>query len=78
MGLVRVGSGGGDSGELGRSCDFEWVRDISRACRETGVRFCYHQTGALLRRDGTVYRIPREKQQAQAQRAEKLLFSESV
>lgn len=77
-GLVRAVTVGGESGEHARICDFEWVRDISRACRETGVRFCYHQTGALLRRDGTVYRIPREKQQAQAQRAEKLLLSESV
>ncbi|HBF14270.1 MAG TPA: hypothetical protein DDW30_01020 [Clostridiales bacterium] len=74
--LVREVTVGGESGEHARLCDFEWVRDISRACREAGVRFRYHQTGARLLRDGTEYRIPRGKQQTQAQRAERLLLSE--
>lgn len=75
-GFVREVTVGGESGEFARVCDFAWVEAICRDCRETGVRFSYHQTGALLRRDGKVYRIPRNSQQEQAKRAEKLLTEE--
>jgi hypothetical protein len=34
------------------------------------VRFSYHQTGALLRRDGRLYQIPRHLQEEQAKRAD--------
>ena len=64
---------GGESGEAARACDFAWVRGLCEACREAGVRFSYHQTGALLIRDGKTYRIPRMEQQKQAKRAELLL-----
>lgn len=64
--LVTVG---GESGKDARVCDFDWVTDIQRACAEAKVRFSYHQTGALLRRDGKLYRIPRRHQHEQAKRA---------
>ena len=60
---------GGESGEDARECDFAWVMNIRNACNEAGVHFSYHQTGALLRRDGKLYRIPRHLQQEQAKRA---------
>ncbi len=60
---------GGESGEGARVCDFEWVMDIQRACADAGVSFSYHQTGALLRRNGRIYRIPRRCQHEQALRA---------
>lgn len=60
---------GGESGEGARECDFAWVKEIADACRSADVAFHYHQTGALLRRDGKLYRIPRRMQQIQAQRA---------
>ncbi len=60
---------GGESGEGARECDFDWVLGIRAACFAAGVRFSYHQTGALLRRDGVLYRIPRSQQHAQAVRA---------
>ena len=60
---------GGESGEGARECDFAWVMNLHDACKEAGVRFSYHQTGALLRRDGRLYRIPRRLQQEQAKRA---------
>ena len=60
---------GGESGEGARVCDFEWVKRIARDCEAAGVRFSYHQTGALLRRDGKLYHIPRRHQHTQAKRA---------
>ena len=36
---------------------------------EAGVRFTFHQTGARLRKDGRIYRIPRYLQHEQARKA---------
>ena len=69
-GRIRTVTVGGESGPGARICDFGWVRRIFDACREAGVGFCYHQTGALLWKDGKQYRIPRAEQQSQAARAE--------
>ena len=65
-GGISTVSVGGESGEHARESCFEWVCDLHDACEEYGVRFHYHQTGALLRRDGRLYRIPRARQQEQA------------
>ena len=66
---VEAVSVGGESGEGTRECDFEWVKGIRDACQKAHVHFSYHQTGALLRRDGKLYRIPRRHQHDQAERA---------
>ncbi len=60
---------GGETGEGARECDFDWVRELHEQCKEYGVRFSFHQTGSLLRRDGKLYRIPRAHQHTQAERA---------
>lgn len=67
----RIGEvlAGGESGERARVCDFAWVTGIRDACAAYGVRFHYHQTGALLRKDGQIYRIPRAVQHSQAKKA---------
>lgn len=75
-GGIREVTIGGESGEGARICDFAWVRKIYDACREAGVRFSYHQTGALLYKDGKQYRIPRHEQHRQAARAEAELRNE--
>ncbi len=64
---------GGESGDRARPCNFDWVADISHACRENHVRFSYHQTGAILIRDGKTYHIPRNLQHIQAEKAQKIL-----
>lgn len=66
---IQEVSVGGESGDGARVCDFDWVADIYRACKTADIRFTYHQTGALLRKNDTLYRIPRTQQHAQAQRA---------
>ena len=71
---IREVTVGGESGESARVCDFAWVQEISAACRNAGVRFSYHQTGARLMKDGKIYRIPRKEQHEQAKRAEMLLI----
>ena len=50
-------------GESGR------VLDIRSQCVESNVPFHFKQTGALFRKDGRLYRIPRSQQMAQARRA---------
>ncbi len=60
---------GGESGKYARSLDYEWVLDMHRQCREAGIRFCFHQTGSYLIKDGRQYHIPRNLQHSQAQKA---------
>lgn len=60
---------GGESGKNARVCDFSWVLNIKRQCDSAGIRFTFHQTGALLKKDGVLYRIPRNKQHSQAKKA---------
>ncbi len=60
---------GGESGELARICQFDWVLDIRRQCVEAGVEFTFKQTGARLLKDGKLYRIPRRLQHSQAKKA---------
>ncbi|MBE6628191.1 MAG: DUF5131 family protein [Ruminococcaceae bacterium] len=67
--LVESVTAGGESGEGARECDYAWVEKLSKSCREADVDFHYHQTGALLRRDGRLYHIPRRMQSLQAKRA---------
>lgn len=60
---------GGESGENARICRFSWVERIREDCLSAGVRFTYHQTGALLEKEGKLYRIPASRQHSQAKRA---------
>lgn len=60
---------GGESGPSARLCDYEWVLDIRRQCREKQVPFRFRQTGANFRKDGRLYRIPRRLQREQARKA---------
>ncbi|MCR4667653.1 MAG: phage Gp37/Gp68 family protein [Desulfovibrio sp.] len=57
---------GGESGPAARMCDYDWVLDIRRQCVDAGVSFHFKQTGAVFRKDGLVYRIPRSEQSEQA------------
>lgn len=66
---VEEVSVGGESGSEARICEYDWVLDIRRQCMEKGVPFCFHQTGARLRKGGKLYRIRREFQHSQARRA---------
>lgn len=67
---VEQVSVGGESGPGARVCDYEWVLDIARQCREANVPFSFRQTGAWLRKDGKVYQIPRKLQFSQAKKAQ--------
>ncbi len=60
---------GGESGNEARLCDFDWILDISRQCACKNVPFFFKQTGALFRKDGRIYRIPRRFQHSQARKA---------
>jgi len=60
---------GGESGRNARVCDCDWVLDLRRQCIAKNVPFHFKQTGAVFRKNGKIYRIPRSEQHAQAARA---------
>lgn len=68
-GLIEHVSCGGESGEGARLCSYDWILSVREQCLAYGVPFTFRQTGALFRKDGKIYRIPRRLQLAQAQKA---------
>ncbi|MBR6487029.1 MAG: DUF5131 family protein [Lachnospiraceae bacterium] len=67
--VIKHVSVGGESGPDARVCDYAWVERIHEQCIENGITFYYHQTGARLKKDGKLYRIPRSLQHSQAHKA---------
>lgn len=67
----RIGEvvAGGESGPDARACDYAWVMSLREQCHAAGVKFTFRQTGAVLVKDGKVYRIPRQFQHSQARKA---------
>ncbi|MFA0814680.1 MAG: DUF5131 family protein [Anaerofustis sp.] len=61
---------GGESGNEARVCDFDWILDLREQCIGAGILFYFKQTGALFRKDGKLYRIPRKLQHVQARKAD--------
>lgn len=64
--LISVG---GESGLEARIINFDWVKKIHDLCKEKGISFYFHQTGANIIVDGKLYKIPRNKQHSQAKKA---------
>lgn len=60
---------GGESGNMARLCDYDWVLDIRKQCLSKGVNFTFKQTGALFKKDEKIYRIKRKFQNSQADKA---------
>lgn len=60
---------GGESGDGARVCDFDWVLHIREQCVRAGVPFHFQQTGANFRKNGRLYKIPRNRQHEQARKA---------
>ncbi len=60
---------GGESGIEVRECDYDWVLDLRRQCVEAGVKFYFKQTGAIFKKDGRYYSVPRKLQHLQARKA---------
>ncbi len=60
---------GGESGDNARECDYDWVLDLRRQCVEAGVSFRFKQTGAIFKKDGRYYNVPRKLQHVQAKKA---------
>jgi len=60
---------GGESGNIARICDYDWVLDIRTQCIEKKVAFYFKQTGARFVKDGHLYYIKRQDQHSQAAKA---------
>lgn len=61
---------GGESGPGARVCDYEWILYLRDQCAQAGISFTFRQTGAVFRKNGKVYHIPRRLQFAQARKAD--------
>ena len=66
--VVNVGVGG-ESGDQGRVCEYEWVLDIRNQCIECNTDFYFKQTGSHFKKNGKLYNIPRNLQIIQAKKA---------
>lgn len=60
---------GGESGNEARICNYDWVLDIHRQCQQKSIQFHFKQTGAKFLKDGHLYKISRNLQHMQAQKA---------
>ncbi|MCM1333867.1 MAG: phage Gp37/Gp68 family protein [Bacteroides sp.] len=68
-GQIREVTCAGESGENARLCDYGWILSVREQCIAAEVPFFFQQTGALFRKDGRVYHIPRSLQHEQARKA---------
>lgn len=60
---------GGESGNNARPCNYDWILEIRQQCIEKNIPFRFHQTGANFIKDGKHYRIRRQLQHSQADKA---------
>lgn len=60
---------GGESGDSGRTCNYEWVMEIRSACIQNNVSFIFKQTGTIFEKEGKAYKIERKHQSWQARKA---------
>ncbi|MGE5381311.1 MAG: DUF5131 family protein [Methylocystaceae bacterium] len=60
---------GGESGNEARICNYDWILDIQKQCRDHKVSFHFKQTGGKFVKDGHLYNIKRKYQHAQARKA---------
>jgi protein gp37 len=60
---------GGESGNLARPCNYEWVLNLRDICMENGLSFWFKQTGAKFLKNGKLFTVPRKLQHSQARKA---------
>ena len=63
-GEIRQVIAGGENYDGARPCNFDWIRSLSRQCREADVTFCFIETGTNFIKDGRTYRIPDKRIQS--------------
>lgn len=72
-GKIEMISVGGESYDNARICDFSWVRHIKETCDTYHVRFDFHQTGSLFKKDGKIYKLKHHEEYDQAKKGMKFL-----
>ena len=56
---------GGENYENARPCYYEWVKELSEACRQRNITFCFIETGSVFIKDGKKYVMPNKDLQSQ-------------
>ncbi len=60
---------GGEQGQNGRSCDYNWILSLREQCIRHNVPFTFRQTGTYFIKDDVHYKIARNDQSKQARLA---------
>ena len=66
---IDIISVGGESGYKARVCDYKWVLSLRKQAYDSGIKFLFHQTGAMFLKDNKLYKIPKNLQRIQAKKA---------
>lgn len=53
---------GGETGQVARECDYDWVFDIRRQCLDAEITFWFKNTGSFFRKDQVVQKVNSFKQ----------------
>lgn len=56
---------GGENYENARPCHYEWVKELSEACLQRNITFCFIETGSVFIKDGKKYVMPNKDLQSQ-------------
>ncbi|MER0122573.1 DUF5131 family protein [Streptococcus sp. ZJ93] len=56
---------GGENYGGARPCHYDWIKDMSKACRAANVTFAFIETGTHFVKDGRSYQLPSKQLQSQ-------------
>ena len=77
-GKINLISVSGESYENARPCNFEWVKQIYKDCKNCKVDFNFHQTGSNFIKNGKTYKIKHKDEYSQAKKATRYLMDEMI
>ena len=77
-GQISLISVSGESYENARPCNFEWVKQIYKDCKNSKVNFDFHQTGSNFIKNGKNYKIKHHEEYSQAKKATRYLIEKVI
>ena len=64
-GQIEQVTAGGENYDGSRPCNYDWIKSLSRQCRDHDVTFCFFETGTNFIKDGKLYHLPNKMLQSQ-------------
>lgn len=56
---------GGENYDHPRPCHFDWVKQLSKDCKQANVTFCFIETGTKFIKDGKRYLFPNKRMESE-------------